>query len=208
MRIGVIGSGLIGGTLARLLTRAGHEVMVSNSRGPETLAGLVGELGARATAGTPARAAAFGELVIVAVPFGRYRELPAAELAGRIVVDTNNYYPARDGELDELDEGVSTSSELLAAHLEGARVVKAFNTVWYRRLRDEGRPRGAPGRLAVALAGDDPDAKRTVAALVDEIGFDPVDTGGLAEGGRRQQPGSPIYDVALTADQLRQRLDA
>jgi predicted dinucleotide-binding enzyme len=206
MRIGIIGSGHIGGTLAELLARAGHEVLVSNSRDPGTLAGLVGRLGGRGRAGTPAEAAAFGDVVVVSIPLGRWQELPAEPLAGKVVVDTCNYYPQRDGRIDDLDAGRLTSSELVASHLDHARLVKAFNTIYWERLRDQGRPPGAPGRLAIPLAGDDPEAKRLVAGLIDQLGFDPVDTGDLAGGGRRQQPGSPIYNQPLTRAQVEQRL--
>jgi predicted dinucleotide-binding enzyme len=203
MRIGIIGSGKVGGTAAALLAAAGHEVALSNRRGPDSLREEVERLGPGARAATPAEAAAFGEVVIVAIPFGAYRDLPADALAGRIVVDAGNYYPGRDGHIEALDAGTTTSSELVAGHLPGARVVKAFNTIHYARLRDEGRPRGAPDRLAIPLAGDDPEAKALVARLIDEMGFEPVDTGSLAEGGRRQQPGSPIYGRPLGADEMR-----
>ncbi len=208
MRIGIIGSGHIGGTLARLLAGDGHEVTVANSRAPETLSGLVDQLGERGRAGTPDEAAEFGDVVVVSIPFGRYTQLPAERLAGKVVVDTNNYYPQRDGHIAELDEGRTSSSELLARHLPGARVVKAFNTMYWERLRDQGRPAGGGERLAIPVAGDDAEAKRVVAGLIDGIGFDPVDTGGLADGGRRQQPGSPVYNAPLTGEQLRQRLGA
>jgi len=188
MRIGIVGSGHIGGTLAELFVKAGHEVAVSNSRGPDSLADLVRRLGPAARATTVDQAAGFGDVVVVAIPFGRYRDLPADAFDGRVVVDTSNYYPRRDGRFAELDDGGTTSSELLAAHLSRARVVKAFNTIYYVRLRDEGRPgRPADERLAVPIAGDDETAKRTVAALIAEIGFAPVDVGSLADG-RRQQP--------------------
>jgi predicted dinucleotide-binding enzyme len=201
MQIGIIGSGMIGGTLARRFAAAGHDVTIGNSRGPESLTGLVAEIGERARAGTADDAARAGEVVVVAIPAGRYRELPAEALAGRIVVDANNYYPGRDGAMPELDSGTTTSSELLAASLPGARVVKAFNTIYFEHLRDQGTPPGTPGRRALPIAGDDPDAKRTVAALIDDIGFDTVDLGPLAEG-RRQEPGTPVYNVALTRDEL------
>lgn len=202
MHIGLIGAGHIGGTLARLFVRAGHEVAVGNSRGPDSLAGLVGELGARARALTPAEAAAFGEVVVVSVPFGRYQRVPAEALGGKIVIDTNNYYPDRDGHFSDLDNDSTTSSEMLQAHLTGARVVKAFNTLYARWLAEKGRPAGASGRTAIPIAGDDPDAKRVVSRLIDQIGFDAVDLGGLAAG-RRFQPGAALYAVQLTRSQIK-----
>lgn len=200
MKIGIIGSGRIGGTLTKLLSRTGHEVAVANSRGPESLGELVSEAGEGARAAEVGEAAGFGEIVVVAVPLHAYRQLPAEPLEGRIVVDANNYYPARDGEIGELDSGAATSSELLAGHLPGAHVVKAFNTMYFETLASEGRP-GAPReeRLALFIAGDDDEAKRRVAALIDELGFAAVDTGSLAEGGRRQQPDTPVYNVPMTA---------
>jgi predicted dinucleotide-binding enzyme len=208
MRIGIIGSGHIGGTLAKLFVAAGHEVAVSNSRGPETLAGLVDELGARAQAMTAEDAERFGELVVVSVPLGRYREVPADAVDGKVVIDTNNYYPQRDGHFPELDDDSTTSSELLLAHLPGARVVKAFNAIVWTRLRDDGRPVGDPERLGIPISGDDEQAKRTVAELIDEIGFDPVDAGTLAQGGRKHQPGTPAYTQGLPTAELRARLAA
>ena len=208
MRIGIIGTGHIGATLAGHFVRLGHEVAVSNSRGPATLGVLVEELGERAQAMTPADAVGFGEVVVVAVPFGRYRDLPADGVAGKIVVDTNNYYPQRDGNFGELDDDRTTSSELLQQHLTGARVVKAFNAMQWERLRDLGRPAGDPERLGIPISGDDEEAKRIVAELIDEMGFDPVDAGALAQGGRKHQPGSSVYAADLPTDELRARLTA
>jgi hypothetical protein len=208
MRIGIIGAGHIGGTLARRFVDAGHEVGVSNSRGPETLAGLVEELGSGAQAMTAAEAERFGDLVVVSVPFGRYRELPTEAVAGKVVVDTNNYYAQRDGHFEELDRDRTTSSELLQTHLSGARVVKAFNAILWKRLRDDGRPGGDAERIGIPISGDDEQAKRTVAALIDQIGFDAVDAGTLAEGGRKHQPGTPAYTDGLPTGELRARLAA
>ena len=208
MRIGIIGAGHIGGTLAGLFVGAGHEVAVSNSRGPETLAGLVEELGGRVQAVTAVDAARFGDIVVVAVSFGRYRELPTEAVSGKVVIDTNNYYPQRDGHFEELDSDRTTSSELLQAHLADARVVKAFNAIQWMRLRDDGRPAGDPERLGIPISGDDEEAKRTVAALIDQIGFDPVDAGTLAEGGRKHQTGAPAYTQGLPTAELRARLAA
>lgn len=203
MRIGLIGAGRIGGTLAAHFTHAGHDVAISNSRRPETLQELVAELGDRAKAMTAEEAAAFGDLLMVSVPFGRYPELPTEGVAGKVVIDTNNYYPQRDGQFEELDSDRTTSSELLQAHLSGARVVKAFNSIYADTLRNKGRASGDPERIAIPISGDDEEAKRTVAELVDQIGFDAVDAGPLAEGGRRHQPGTPVYTAELSAYELR-----
>ncbi len=203
MNIGVIGSGNIGATAARLFAAAGHEVAISNSRGPETLAGLVEEIGPGVRAATVEEAALFGEVVMEAIPFGRYTSLPAERLAGKVFITASNYYPARDG---ELDLGGRASSELVAEHLADARVVKAFNTIYFARLRDNGRP-GAPvgEREVIFLSGDDEEAKGIVSGLIEEIGFAPVDAGTLAES-RRQEPGSPVYNVAMNLDQAREML--
>lgn len=208
MRIGIIGAGHIGGTLARHFVDAGHEVALSNSRGPGTLGDLVDELGARAQALTAGEAARFGDVIVVSVPFGRYRELPSEAVAGKVVIDTNNYYPQRDGHFEELDHDRTTSSELLQAHLAGVRVVKAFNAILWTRLRDDGRPAGDGERVGIPISGDDEEAKQTVAQLIDQIGFDPVDGGTLAEGGRKHQPGSPAYTDGLHTGELRIRLAA
>jgi predicted dinucleotide-binding enzyme len=209
MRIGFIGTGHIGGTLARLFVKAGHEAAVSNSRGPDTLADLANELGERGRAMTASEAARFGEVVVVSIPFGRYRDLPAEALAGKIVADTTNYYAGRDGRFEELESGRSTSSELLQAQLAGARVVKAFNTLYFQILAEQGRP-SAPleERVVVLVAGDDPGAKATVSGLIEEIGFAPVDTGTLGEGGRKQQPGAPLYNRPVTVAQAREVIAA
>lgn len=202
MRIGIIGSGNIGSTTARLFAAAGHEVTVANSRGPESLRELVGELGQHAQAGTVADAAREADVVLVAVPLRAYSDLPAEAFAGKVVIDANNYYPERDGRIAELESGETTSSELLARHLSGARVVKAFNTMNFRPLGSEGRPQAPRAeRLAIYLAGDDDGAKAIVAGLIEEIGFAPVDTGGLHDGGARQQPGAPIYNNPMTAQE-------
>jgi predicted dinucleotide-binding enzyme len=206
VRIGFLGAGHIGGTLARLFTRAGHDVAVSNSRGPLTLADLVADLGERGRAATTEEAVSFGEVLVVAVPFGRYRELPAGGVAGKVVIDTNNYYSGRDGNFEELDDGRTTSSELLQEHLAGARVVKAFNSIQWQRLLDDGRPEGDPSRIGIPISGDDEEAKRTVAGLIDQIGFDAVDAGALGEGGRKHQPGATAYGANLRTSELRELL--
>ncbi|HUL25672.1 MAG TPA: NAD(P)-binding domain-containing protein [Streptosporangiaceae bacterium] len=205
MRIGLIGAGRIGGTLAQLAVGQGHDVVVSNSRGPQTLGGLVSRLGGHASAGTAAQAAAAGDIVVVTIPLRNYQQVPAAGLAGRTVVDTNNYYPGRDGQFPQLDDGSTSSSELLAAHLPGAHVVKAFNTIYFGDLASQGQPAGTPGRRALPIAGDDAAAKAAVAGLIEQFGFDVVDAGPLAEG-RRFQPGTPAYNVRLDAGALRHAL--
>jgi predicted dinucleotide-binding enzyme len=193
--IGIIGSGKIGGTAAKLFSRAGHRVVLANSRGPESLAAEVASLGPGVRAGTVDDAAKFGQLVLVAIPLGKYQTLPASALSGKIVIDAMNYYPQRDG---ELPLGGRTSSELVAGHLPSARVVKAFNTMFFETLGSRGRTDVADDdRLALFVAGDDADAKAVVARLIEEIGFAPVDTGPLRDSGR-QQPGSPIYNKPMT----------
>lgn len=200
MKIGIIGSGNIGATAARLWAREGHEVAVSNSRGGAGLEALVAELGEKARAADIEEAARFGEVVLVAIPFGRYATLPAEALAGKIVIDAGNYYPQRDGRFAELDRDETTSSELVAAHLKGARVVKAFNTIWFEHLAKQGDTSlPVEERRAIFVAGDDAEAKEVVARLVEEIGFAAVDTGPLGEGGRRQQVGTTVYNKELTA---------
>jgi predicted dinucleotide-binding enzyme len=203
VKIGIIGAGNIGANAARLFANAGHEVAISNSRGPETLAELVEEIGGDARAVTIEEAADFGDVVLEAIPFGRYQELPADRLTGKIVVDASNYYLRRDGEID-LD-GL-TSTEVLACHLSGSRVVKAFNTMYYETLASEGQP-GAPleDRLVLFVAGDDEGAKGVVSRLIEEIGFAPVDTGPLETSGK-QEPGAPVYNNPMKPERAREML--
>ena len=199
MKIGFIGAGNIGATAARLFVEAGHEVAISNSRGPETLTDLVTRLGKRAHAVSVKEALKFGDIVFVSVPFGKYRQLPSEGFEGKVVIDSNNYYPDRDGHYSELDQGKTTSSELLAQHLGRARVVKAFNTIWSEHLKTQGnKTLPLEERRAIFLCGDDPAAKQAVANLIEEIGFAPVDTGSLHDGGKKQQPNAPIYNKVLT----------
>ncbi|HEY0406612.1 MAG TPA: NADPH-dependent F420 reductase [Pyrinomonadaceae bacterium] len=208
MKIGIVGSGNIGATAARLFVNAGHEVALSNRRGPETLRDLVAELGDRAQALTVAEAARFGDVVLVAIPFGKHRELAAEDFYGKVVIDAGNYYPERDGQFGELDSGETTSSELMSAHLHGARLVKGFNTIYYAHLADQGNASlPLEERRAIFIAGDDSEAKEIVAKLIEEIGFAAVDTGFLNEGGRRQQPGTSIYNQELTAKQAAKVLE-
>jgi len=205
MEIGIIGAGRIGQAVARRLVAAGHEVMLSNSAGPESLEAVAEALGGEAHAGTVQEAAAYGEVVFVAIPVAALYDLPAAQLDGKIVVDATNYYPQRDGQIPELDDGSIGSSELLARDLPGSRVVKAMNTMSYVRIAREAKPAGAAGRLAIPLAGDDLAAKEIVRGLIDDMGFDPVDAGTLADG-RNQQPGTAVYDRPLETEGVRAAL--
>ncbi|MEO6998393.1 MAG: NAD(P)-binding domain-containing protein [Terracoccus sp.] len=194
-----IGSGNIGSTVARLAVEAGHDVVMSNSRGPETLAELVDQLGPQARAATAADAAAAGDVVVVTIPLKAYRNVPADELAGKVVIDTMNYYPQRDGQVAELDDESTTTSELLQAHLPGSKVVKGFNNIFVGHLAALGRPSGDPDRSALAIAGDDAAAKQTVTSLLDAIGYDTVDLGALSEGWRTQRD-TAAYGVMYAAD--------
>jgi 8-hydroxy-5-deazaflavin:NADPH oxidoreductase len=200
MKIGIIGAGNIGATAARLFVNAGHEIAISNSRGPETLRGLVAELGPRAKAASVEGATNFGEVVFISIPFGKYKQLPAHAFNGKIVIDSNNYYPQRDGSFIELERGKTTSSEVLSDSLPGARIVKGFNTIWVEHLKSQGNADLSPReRRAIFIAGDDSEAKKVVASLIDDIGFAAVDTGSLRDGGKRQQPGTEIFNKTLTA---------
>ncbi|WP_351235758.1 NAD(P)-binding domain-containing protein [Streptomyces sp. NPDC002133] len=192
--LGLIGSGNIGSTLAGLGVAAGLDVVLSNSRGPETLSDLVAELGPRARAATPEEAAAAGDWVVVSIPLKNYRAVPVAPLVGRIVLDTNNYYPERDGRFPELDAEETTTSELLQRHLPESRVVKAFNNIYFRHLAALARPTGAPDRSALPIAGDSPEARASVAGLLDRLGYDAVDAGELADSWRFQRD-TPAYVV-------------
>jgi len=205
--IGLIGAGHIGSQVARLAVSHGYDVVISNSRGPDTLSDLVKELGPRARAGTPEEAARAGDVVVVSVPLKNYRQVPVEPLAGKVVIDTNNYYPQRDGHIPELDNESTTTAELLQTHLPSSKVVKAFNHIYAAQLTTDGRPAGTPNRRGLAIAGDDANAKRTVTHLLDEFGFDTVDAGPLKEGWRIQRD-TPGYGPRRTADELRQDLAA
>jgi len=194
--IGLIGAGHIGGTLARLAVDHGYDVVVSNSRGPHTLVDLVTDLGDRARAATAAEAAEAGDIVVVTVPFNAVDQVPAEPLVGKVVIDTNNYYWERDGHVAELDDGATTSAEVLADRLGDAHVVKAFNHITSTDLGSRGLPSGSDGRRALAIAGDSADAKAQVTALIDRFGFDVVDAGPLAEGWRYQRD-TPAYGPDL-----------
>jgi 8-hydroxy-5-deazaflavin:NADPH oxidoreductase len=204
--IGFIGSGHIGGTLARLAVQHGYDVVVSNSRGPHTLVELVEELGDRARAATAAEAADAGDLVVVSVPFHAVVQVPVEPLAGKVVIDTNNYYWERDGHVAAIDDGSTTSAEVLAAHLGSDLVVKAFNHITSSDLGSQGVPAGTPGRRALAIAGSD-EAKAVVSAFIDRIGFDVVDVGPLSEGWRYQRD-LPAYGPRLDSAELTEAVAA
>jgi hypothetical protein len=205
MKIGIIGAGHIGGTLVRRLRRLGHEVSVANSRGPETLAALAAETGAQAV--TVAQAPGDAELLVVTIPERAVPDLPrdlfAQAATGLVVVDTGNYYPQRDGRIEEIEAGLPESRwvERQLRH----PVVKAFNTIHAANLMNLGRPPGSPDRLALPIAGDDESARAVVLDLVDQLGFDAVDAGGLDESWR-QQPGTPVYGTQLDAAGVREAL--
>jgi predicted dinucleotide-binding enzyme len=209
MKIGFIGAGNIGSNAAKLFAKAGHQVAISNSRGPETLDDLVSEIGDNATASTVENAIDFGDIVFVSIPLGKYKDIPSNGFEGKIVIDSNNYYPDRDGHIPELDAGETTSSELLENHLPGARIVKGFNTMWFEHLKTQGDTSlPLEERRAIFIASDDSQAKETVAKLIEEIGYAAVDTGFLHEGGRSQQPDTPIYGKELTAAEAAKVLTA
>ncbi len=206
MKIGIIGAGNIGGTLARRFRELGHEVFVANSRGPETLAGLAAETGA--TPVTAERAARDGEVVIVAITERNIEDLPKDLFAGVpdsvVVVDTGNYYPRqRDGRIEAIEAGMPESA-WVATQL-GRPVIKAFNVIYAEHLGKFGKPKGAAGRIALPIAGDEARAKAVVMKLVDELGFDPVDAGTLEESWR-QQPGTPVYTQDFDAEGVREAL--
>ena len=205
--IGLIGAGHIGSQLARLSVANGYDVVISNSRGPATLAALVAELGPRARAATTAEAAQAADIAVVAVPLKNYRAVPVEPLAGKVVIDANNYYPERDGQIPELDNESTTTAELLQAHLPRSKIVKAFNHIYAASLTTDGQPAGTKGRRALVIAGDDPEAKATVTHLLDQFGFDAVDAGPLKESWRIQRD-TPGYGPRRTAEELRQDLAA
>lgn len=203
--LGLIGAGHIGSALAKHAIDAGYNVVLSNSRGPETLAGLVASLGPKARAATPREAAEAGDIVVVTIPLKSYSSVPVEPLKGKIVIDTNNYYPQRDGRIPRLDSEETTTSELLQEHLPGSKVVKAFNHIWSEHLKTQGQPPGSKNRRALAIAGNDAGAKKAVADFINAIGFDVVDAGPLSEGWRFQRD-LPAYNIHLTADQMREAL--
>ena len=205
MKIGIIGSGNIGGTAAKLFLNAGHEIAVSNSKGPQSLQLFVESLGPGAKAMTVEDTIAFGDAILLAIPWRKreaLRSLPSELFKNKIVIDATNPYSET---FEVIDLGNRTSSEEVAKQVPGIHLVKAFNTMYYETLRDGGRP-STEDRLVLFIAGDDADAKAVVSKLIEDIGFVAVDTGSLREGGRKQQPGSPIYNNSMTVETARKRL--
>jgi predicted dinucleotide-binding enzyme len=204
--IGFIGSGNIGQALARQAIASGHDVVMSNSRGPHTLPRLIDALGPRARAATPEQAGVVGDLVVVAIPFRNVRQIPVQPLTGKIVIDANNYYAPRDGHIATIDNGDTAASEILAAHLSDAHIVKAFNAIMAAHIIEHARPPGTPHRRAIPIAGDDDQAKRAVTGFIDRIGFDTVDAGSLVSG--RSIDPMDAWGPVLDADALRAAMAA
>lgn len=203
--LGIIGAGNIGSNVARAAVRAGYDVVIANSRGPETLDGLVAELGPRARAATAEEAGAAGDVVVVTVPLHAVDKIPVEPLAGKVVLDTNNYYFERDGHIEALDKGETTTSEILQRHLPDARVAKAFNHIAAADIVTDGSPAGTPNRRALATASDHDDAVELVTRLYDELGFDTVNIGPLSESWRVERD-RPAYGPRQNAEELRANL--
>jgi 8-hydroxy-5-deazaflavin:NADPH oxidoreductase len=200
--LGIIGAGHIGSQVARQAVANGYDVVIGNSRGPETLAELVAELGPRARAATAAEVAQAADVAVVTIPLRNYGQVPVEPLAGKIVLDTNNYYPQRDGVIPELEDESTTTSELLQSHLPTSKVVKAFNHIMASDITADSLPPGAPNRRALVIAGDDTGAKAFATRLYDQFGFDTVDAGPLSEGWRIQRD-TPGYVSRRNAEELR-----
>jgi len=197
--IGIIGSGNIGSTLAQLAVDAGHDVVIANSRGPQSLTELVARLGSTAQAGTREEAAAAADLVVVTIPLGKVEDLPADLLTGKVVIDTCNYYPERDGDIAVLDDHSLTTSEMVQRHFTGARVVKSFNNIFAKTLGEFARPAGDAERTTLLIAGDDEGAKQVATQFIDSIGYDVLDAGSLADSWRFQRD-QPAYAGAYAVD--------
>jgi len=200
--IGIIGSGHVGGNLAKAAIAHGYDVVLSNTQGPDSLAGLAKELGPHASAATPAKAAGACDFAIVAIPLTTIGQVPVAPLAGKVVISTINYFPQRYGHVPEIDDGTTTAPGLLQAHLPESRVVRAFSMINAAEMSGDGHPPGDPRRRALALAGDDPAAKRLVAGLYEEFGFDAVDIGGLDESWR-VEAGQPAFVTRQNVAELK-----
>lgn len=203
MKIGIIGAGFVAKAIGGLALKAGHEVMISNSRGPQTLFSTTRLTGL--TAGSVNEAIAFGDIVVIAIPFAAYPTIPSASLAGKIVVDTNNYYHERDGQIAVLDNKETSTSEMLAKHLPASDIVKAFNAIVMTDLEKDGQAKNSPDRRALPIAGDNKNAKALITDLIDSFGYDVVDVGPLSEGWRFER-NTPVYCIPLNKAQLTQQL--
>jgi predicted dinucleotide-binding enzyme len=199
--IGILGSGHVGSSLAKAAITHGYDVVLSNTQGPDSLAGLIKELGPQAVAARPAEAAAAGEFAIVAIPLTTIGQVPVEPLAGKVVIATINYFPQRSGHVPEIDDGTTTAPGLLQAHLPASRVVRAFSMINAEEMSGDGHPPEDPRRRALALAGDDPAAKQLVVGLYNEFGFDAVDIGGLDESWR-VDAGQPAFVTRQSVAEL------
>jgi predicted dinucleotide-binding enzyme len=205
--LGLLGAGQIGGQLARAAIALGYDVVISNSRSPETLADLVAELGPQAKAAWAADAAAAAEVAVVSIPLKNIWQVAPEPLAGKIVLETNNYYPARDGRIVPIDEEKATTTGLLQEHLPTSKVVKTFNHINFRHINEQGEPAGTPNRRALAIASEHPEALDWATSFIDRIGFDTVDVGSVAESWRIER-GTPGYGPRLTTPELEAALAA
>jgi 8-hydroxy-5-deazaflavin:NADPH oxidoreductase len=205
--IAILGSGHVGSNLAKAAIAHGYDVVLSNTGRPDSLAALVAELGPKARAATPAEAAAAGDLAIVAIPIGTIDQVPVQPLAGKVVIATVNYFPERDGHYPQIDDGTTTAPGLLQEHLPASRVVRAFSMINAGEMSGDGHPEGDPRRRALALAGDDPAARKLVAELYNELGFDALDIGGLAESWRLDA-GQPAFVTRQNLEQLKANVAA
>jgi 8-hydroxy-5-deazaflavin:NADPH oxidoreductase len=199
--IGIIGAGHIGSQVARAAIGAGYDVVIANSRGPETLTDLVAELGPKARAATAAEAAAAGDFAVVSVPLNAYKDVPVEELAGKIVIDTNNYYFERDGHIEALDKGEQTVSGLLQEHLPTSKVAKGFNHIEFGKITEEATPTGTPNRRALGTSSNSPEVVAFVTNFFDEIGFDTVDSSPLSESWRFDRA-RPAYGPRLNREEF------
>ncbi|MCC3705365.1 NADPH-dependent F420 reductase [Rouxiella badensis] len=204
MKIGIIGAGMVGRAFAAAAIKQGYEVMIANSRQPDTLYSLTKSLGAKA--GLAKEAAEFADVVLLAIPFKYYEQIPAEWLVGKVLIDANNYYPERDGQIALLDNKESTTNEMIASHFSGARVVKAFNAILAEEILGGGKLAGSEKHRAHPIAGDDPQAKKIVEHLLKQFGFEVIDVGNLSEGYRFER-GSPAYCIPMDGAMLRQTLE-